>query len=331
MSPARGVEIRGTGMALPAREVTNDDLAKFVDTSDEWIARRTGIRSRFLLGDDERLDELAGRAVTQALENAGMVPGDLDLLICATTRPDMLCPALACRIVERIGAIPCGAFDLNVACSGFVAAMGVASSMIESGACRRIAVVGAEGLSSYLNWEDRRTCVLFGDGAGCAILEASEDSGRGCLYQSLNSDAEQGRALYLPEDESQIPEGEDEHFNGKTGTFQMNGRSVYRFAVEVLAKSVQESMTALDLKQEDIAMVIPHQSNIRMLQSAWSHLGFPDDKIHINIDRYGNTGAASCAICLHECIRDGRVKPGDRVIFVAQGGGLSWGAQVWQL
>lgn len=318
-------------MALPTRKVTNDDLSKFVDTSDEWITKRTGIRTRYLLSEDETLDELGAASVRQALERADLQPADLDLLICATTRPDMLCPALACRIVECVGAIPCGAFDLNVACSGFVAAMGTASAMIQSGSYRRIAVVGAEGLSRHLNWDDRRTCVLFGDAATCAILEASEDPAKGCLYQSLSSDAERGRALYLPEVESQIPDEEREIYNGQLGTLQMNGRSVYKFAVTVLTDSVRTALEATSLTSDEIAMVIPHQSNIRMLQSAWKNLGFAGDRIHINIDRYGNTGAASCGICLHECLESGQLKPGDKFVFVAQGGGLSWGASVWQL
>lgn len=326
-----GVEIVGSGMALPSRRVTNDDLAKFVDTSDEWIVQRTGIRSRYLLGDDQTIEGIAGDAVKSALTAAGLEPGDLDLLICASTRPDFLCPALACRVVEQVGAIPCGAFDLNVACSGFLAALGVGESMIRSGSYKTIAVVGAEALSRVVNWEDRRTCVLFGDGAACAILRASDDSSKGILYQRLHSDAERGRALYLPEEQGQIPPGEEERYNGKLGTLQMNGASVYKFAVQILADSVENALDAVGMTSDDISMVIPHQSNIRMLQSSWKRLGFNEDKILINIDKYGNTGAASCGICLHECIATGRVKPGDKVVFVAQGGGLSWGASVWQL
>ena len=326
-----GVKIIGTGIGIPSKRLTNHDLEAMVETSDEWIVKRTGIRERFVLGDDENLDELAAGAVSDALSDTGIFPKDLDLLICASTRPDMLCPALACRIVEKVGAIPCGAFDLNVACSGFVAALGVGASMISSGAYRTVAVVGAEGISRVINWEDRRTCVLFGDGASCALLRASNNSDVGCLTQSLYSDAQRGRSLYIAEREDQIPEGSKDGFNGKLGAIQMDGRSVYKFAVEALASSVEEAMAETGDTVEDISMVISHQSNSRMLHSAWERLGFPEEKIYINIDRFGNTGAASVGICLHECLRDGLLKRGDRVVFVAQGGGLSWGSSVWQL
>ena len=326
-----GVAIVGAGMAVPAREVTNDDLSQLVDTNDEWIVQRTGIRARRLLSEGESLEKLAAGAVLQALERAGLQPGDLDLLICASTRADVLCPALACRVVDQIGAIPCGAFDLNVACSGFMAAINVGDAMVRSGSYRTVAVVAAEALSNIVNWEDRRTCVLFGDGASCAILQASEDASKGCLYQTMHSDANLGRALYIPETEKDIPAGQEANYNGKLGALQMDGKGVYKFAVRVLAESVANALEALNLTADDIAMVVPHQSNIRMLQSSWNHLGLPEDKIHINIDRYGNTGAASCGICLAECFDSGRIGPGDKIIIVAQGGGLSWGASVWQI
>ena len=267
----------------------------------------------------------------QALKAAGLTAEDLDLVICASTRADVLCPALACRIVEQIEAIPCGSFDINVACTGFLTALSTANAFIQSGTCKTVAVVGAEGLSRFINWDDRRTCVLFGDGASCAILQATEDTKLGCLYQSLNSDASLGRGLYIPEVDGDIPDGQEGNYNGKLGTLQMDGRSVYKFAVRVLAESVENALKALDLTANDISIVLPHQSNIRMIESAWSNLGIDHDKIHINIDRYGNTGAASCGICLHECLADGKLKAGDKVIFVAQGGGLSWEAAVWQL
>ena len=331
LNPSLGVELVGTGMALPSKQLTNDDLAGMVDTSDAWIVKRTGIKTRYVLAEDETLDALAAQAVTEALDRAGLQANHLDLLVCASTRPDMLCPALACRVVEKIGAIPCGAFDLNVACTGFVAALSVGAAMIKSGTARTVAIVGAEAFSKCIDWQDRKTCVLFGDGASCAILQASNDATEGCHYQSLHSDAVRGRSLYIPEEDAQIPPGAEEIFNGTYGTLQMDGRSVYKFAVEALANSVEDALQATSLTSADIAMVISHQSNIRMLQSAWSRLDIPLDKIHINIDRYGNTGAASVGLCLHECLRDGQLKPGDHVVFVAQGGGLSWGASIWRL
>ncbi len=332
-----GVAIAGTGMAVPDKLVTNDDLAQLVDTDDEWIVQRTGIRTRYLADNGVKTSDLAAKATRQALDNAGLQPEDLDLLICATMTPDVICPATSCRVVRKIGAIPCGAFDINIACTGFVAALGMASNAVESGQYRHVALLGADCLSTIVNWEDRRTCILFGDAASCAILSPCDDENRGSLYQALGSDAERGEALFVPRDESDIPPCVDASttekpgWNGMYNTLQMDGRTVYKFAVNILAESVEKAMDACDMTADDIKMVIPHQSNIRMLQSSWKRLGFPEDKISVNIDRFGNTSAASAGICLHECITQGAVAPGDHLIFVAQGGGLSWGANLWRL
>lgn len=333
----RGVAIVGTGIGIPEKRVTNDDLSKLVDTDDEWIVQRTGIKTRYLADEQTKTSDLAATAVRQALDNAGLAPTDLDLLICATMTPDVICPATACKVVAKIGAIPCGAFDINIACTGFVAGINIAGPLIQTGAYRTIAVLGADTLSRIVNWEDRRTCVLFGDAASCAILQGCDDPARGSLFQQMGSDAERGKVLYVPRDESDIPEGidtsttEQAGWNGKFNTLQMEGRAVYKFAVQVLAESVEQAMAAANLTAEDVKMVIPHQSNIRMLQSSWKRLGFPDEKIRINIDRYGNTSAASAGVCLHECMTEGLIGPGDYVIFVAQGGGLSWTANLWRL
>ncbi|MFA9476789.1 beta-ketoacyl-ACP synthase III [Phycisphaerales bacterium AB-hyl4] len=329
--PPAGVRLAGTGMAVPTRRLTNHDLAKIVDTNDEWITQRTGIKSRARVSEGEKTSDLAAQAVQQALENAGMTPDELDLLICATMTPDMICPATAAQVVAKLGAVPCGAFDLNIACTGLVAAINTANNFIASGACENVAVVGAEVLSSVVNWDDRRTCVLFGDGAGAAVLTASDDSTQGCLYQRLSSDGNRGNSLYVPRTEKDIPPGEEEAYSGKLNTLQMNGKAVYKFAVTTLADCVAEALDATGLTAADIKMVIPHQSNIRMLQSAWKRLGFDQDKVYINIDRFGNTSAASVGICLHELMDQGRLDPGDHVIFVAQGGGLSWGTSLWRL
>ncbi len=326
-----GVAIRGTGVGLPERVVTNDDLARIVDTSDEWITQRTGIKTRRRSAEGERTSDLAASAVTQALQAAGLNPTDLDLLICATMTPDVICPAASAKVVQKIGAVPCGAFDLNIACTGLVAALNAAAGFIAAGYYRRVAVVGAEQLSTIVDWEDRATCVLFGDGAGAAVLEACEDASRGCLYQSLHSDAGRGDSLYVPRTEADIPQSEAENYTGKPGTLQMNGKAVYQFAVRTLAQCVEDALAATGLTAADVKIVIPHQSNIRMLQSAWKRLGFADDQVYINIDRFGNTSAASIGICLHELMSGGGVSEGDTVIFVAQGGGLSWGTSVWRL
>ncbi len=326
-----GVRITGTGMAVPPRIVSNDDLAKIVDTSDEWIRPRTGIVTRHISDESTRTSDLAAEAVRQALGNAGLNPTDLDLLVCATMTPDMICPATACRIVDKIGAVPCGAMDLNLACTGMVAGLTIAANFINGGAFKNVAVIGADRLSTIVNWEDRKTCVLFGDAAGAMIVSASDNPNQQCLFQKLNSDGGMGEALYVPRCEDDIPEGGKETFNGKFDTLQMNGREVYKFAVNALKECVSEALEQTGLTHEDIKMVIPHQSNIRMLQTAWKKLGFPDDKIYINIDRFGNTSAATIGLCMHELTEQGRFEVGDHVIFVAQGGGLTWGASLWRL
>lgn len=331
VSKTIGVRILSTGAALPQKIVTNADLAQIVETSDEWIVQRTGIRERRIASDDQQTSDLAAQAVMQALDRAGLAPGQLDLLVLATMTQDVICPATACQVVAKIGAIPCGALDINIACTGFVAAMNIGDAMIRSGHYKHIAVVAADKLSSIVDWDDRRTCVLFGDGAGSCILGACDDPTRGCRYQSLSSDGERGAVLYVPRDDSDIPDSERENFSGKFNKLQMNGKAVYKFAVEKLAACVEQALLATGMSTDDIAMVVPHQSNIRMLQSAWKRLGFDDSKIHINIDRYGNTSAASAGICFDELMQAGRIKDGDHVIFVAQGGGLSWGANLWKL
>jgi len=333
-----GVAITGTGMAVPPRRVHNDDLAKTVDTSDAWIRPRTGVVTRHLGDEHTTTRGLAAAAVSQAISNAGLRPTDLDLLLLATMTPDLICPATACEVVNEIGATPAGAMDLNMACTGFVGGLGLAASLVGTGAYRHVAVIGADRLSSIVNWEDRRTCVLFGDAAGAAIVSASDDSGRRCLYHKLSSDAGTGRnVLFIPENEGDLPDGidpvntDEAGWNGKYGTLQMNGGAVYKFAVNALQTCVNAALDATGLQPDDIAMVIPHQSNIRMLQSAWKRMGFGDDKIYINIDRYGNTSAASVGLCLHELTEAGRIGPGDHVVFVAQGGGLTWGSSLWRL
>lgn len=326
-----GVAITGTGVCLPEKVLSNADLEKLVDTSDEWITQRTGIRTRRIIEDGRANSDLGAAAVQQALQRARLSPQDLGLLICATMTPDVVCPAMGCTIVRKIGAIPCGAMDVNIACTGFVAALSMAANFVRCGAYRHVAVVASETLSRLTNYEDRSTCVLFGDAGAACIVSASDDPAQGCLFQSLSSDGERGQVLYVPRTEADIPDGELANFNGRFNTLQMNGRAVYKFAVEKLAECVELALGRTGLDASQIKMVIPHQSNIRMLQSAWKRLGFDDDKIYINIDRYGNTSAASVGICLHELTEQGRLEKGDHVIFVAQGGGLSWGVCLWRL
>jgi len=326
-----GVAIAGTGMSVPPRTLTNADLEKMVDTSDEWIVQRTGIQTRQICQPGDRTRDLAVAAVRQALDRAGLEPTDLDLLLCATMTPDMICPALSCQVVAELGGIPAGAMDINIACTGFVAGLTHGANAVMSGNFRNVAVIAAEMLTRIVDWEDRSTCVLFGDAASAAILTASDDPDQGCYFQQMGSDGLRGQVLYVPEREEDIPESEKDNFSGKFGTLQMNGKAVYKFAVEKLAECVGDALDATGLTADDITMVVPHQSNIRMLKSAWKRLGFDESKIYMNIDRYGNTSAASVGICLHELAESGRVGPGDYVIFVAQGGGLSWGTCLWKL
>lgn len=330
-----GITISGTGMCIPPKVLTNADLAQRVDTSDEWIVKRTGIRQRHVVDavtDNRTTWQLATEAVTKALDSANLAPTDLDLLICATMSPEMNCPATACRVVDAIGATPCGAFDLSAACTGFVAALNAAHNFLLSGHYRHIAVVGAETMSRILNWEDRNTCILFGDAASAAIVSTTDDPNQGCIYQTLGSDGSKWNELYVPRVEQDLPPaGIGAPFNGKFHALQMNGREIFRFAVTKLDEAIDQALNATGLNVDQIKVIVPHQSNIRILKNARDRLELEGDKLYINIDRYGNTSAASVGICLNELIQAGALAPGDIVLFAALGGGLAWGTSVWQL
>lgn len=324
-----GARLVGTGMALPEKELTNADLERMVETSDQWIVQRTGIRRRRVAENGTTTTQLGVQSLDQALRNAGVEPAELDLLICATMTQDMICPATAAQMVAEIGAVPCGAMDIGVACTGFVAGLNMAANFLASGAYRNVAVVGAEVLSRIINWEDRNTCVLFGDGAAAAIVRASEDPQQGCLHQTLASDGTRWMDLYCPRTPADVPQ--DAPFSGKYETLQMNGREVYKFAVNTLQQTVAQAMEACELGPEQVKMVIPHQSNARIIDSAREKLGLGEEKVYLNLDRYGNTSAASVGLCLHELMDQGRIEQGDHVIFVALGGGLTWASSVWRM
>ncbi len=315
-----GVCLLGTGMAVPPRVVINDELAQTVDTSDQWITQRTGIKQRRVIGPDTTERDLAREALAVAIQDAGIGPHELGMVICATMTAEMCCPSTAARLASEIGAAPAGAMDISVACSGFVYGMNLAASLIETGRCKTVAVVGAEALSRIVDWKDRRTCVLFGDGAGAAIFAACDAPQRGCLHQTMASNGEQWSQLYVPREPKHVPEACNT-FNGTYNTLQMNGREVYKFAVTTLGQMIEQALSDCGLDASDLAMVIPHQSNQRILESVREKLGLPPEKLYINIDQYGNTSAASVPICLHELRVAGRVKPGDLVLFVALGGG----------
>ena len=328
--PTKGVRIAGTGMAVPERVLTNEDVATMVDTSDGWISQRTGIKSRHIVEDDTTVRDLAVQALKQALDSAGIEADQLDLVILATLTPEMVCPATATRVVAEIGAAPAGGMDLSAACSGFVYGLNVAASLMQTGHYRHIAVVGSELLSKIIDWQDRRSCVLFGDGAGAAILAAAQDEGPGCLYQSMSSNGNGWEFLYCPRSERDLPPDAN-GFSGKYNTLQMNGREVYKFAVSTLQDTIVKAVQGAGIELEDLAMIIPHQSNQRILESARERLGLTPDKLYTNIERYGNTSAASIPICLHELTASGRIRTGDLILLVGLGGGLTWASSVWRL
>ncbi len=326
-----GVRLAGTGSAVPETVWTNDDLAKRLDTSDEWISQRTGIRSRHVsVVGPESAFSLQRDAIQRALDDAGLKASDLDLVIVASVTSEMTCPSNACRVSEAIGAAPAGAFDLVAACSGFVYALNLADSLIRSGRHHRIAVCGCDAMSNVVDFSERTVSVLFGDAAGAAILVRDEDPNRGCCYQTIQADGASWRSLYLPRVASDIPP-EAPEADIELGFLRMDGREVYRFAVTKFREVIEDALEQASLSVDDVAQFICHQSNIRIIESAKEKLGLPDDKVYVNIDRYGNTSAGSVGLCLDEVRRAGRISEGDTIILVAFGGGLTWASSVWNL
>jgi 3-oxoacyl-[acyl-carrier-protein] synthase-3 len=327
MNQPIGIALRGTGSCLPTRVLPNAELARTLDTSDEWIQSRTGIRERRIAGPGETTATMGLTAARQALEMADVLPQDLDLIVCATITPEMMFPSTACFIQAGLGCRPVGAFDLLAACSGFVYGLAVGSQFIRSGAYRNVLVVGAETLSRVVDYKDRGSCILFGDGAGAAVLSATKEPGRGLRYFRLYADGHNYELLHLPGGGSRYPASvqtvtEGMHF------MKLNGREVYKFAVTRMQELIQEAMSDCGLTVDDIAMVIPHQVNQRIIDSAVRHMNFPPEKVMGNLERYGNTSAASVPIVLNEAVRAGRLGPGDTVLLVAFGGGFTWASAV---
>ena len=325
-----GVRLAGTGMATPSKVLSNDDLAKMVDTNDEWITQRTGIKQRYICDENESVLTLSVDALNKALKDADIKAEQLDFVIVATLTAEMACPSTATRVVDSVGATPAGGVDIAAACSGFVYGMNMASALIQTGMYKNIAVIGVEALSKIINYEDRRTCILFGDGAGAAVLSATDDTSKGCLFQSMESDGAGWKDLYIPRVDSDIPENDDV-YSGKLNTLQMDGQEVYKFAVTTLQKTIDTALDASGYKADDLAMIVAHQSNRRILESARKKLKLSPDKLYINIDRFGNTSAASIPIALDELRKEGKVKENDKVLFVGLGGGLTWASSLWQL
>ena len=320
--------VTGYGFYAPSRVVTNADLEKMVDTTDEWITTRTGIKERRFAADGETTSSMSARAATKALERARLRPQDVDLVVVGTCSPDYLFPATACLVQNAIGAERAGAFDIEAACTSFVSALAIANGMILSGAARNAVVIGAETLSRLLDFKDRTTCVLFGDGAGAVVLEASNAS-VGVESAVLHSDGSKGELLYVKAGASRVPATKEtveagQHF------IRMQGGEVFKLAVKSMADAAEEALAEAGMTTEDIDLLVPHQANVRIIDAVAKRLRFPSDKVFVNIQRYGNTSAASIPIALAEAAESGRLKKGDRVLLVAFGGGFTWGASVME-
>lgn len=317
----RGV-ITGTGSALPARRVSNAELAEMVDTTDEWIVERTGIRFRHIAGPEETTATLARDAAKAALTAADVSAQDIDLIVLATATPDQTFPSSATKVQAMLGIDDCVAFDVAAVCSGFLYAVQVADSMIRAGAHRRALVIGAETFSRILDWEDRTTCVLFGDGAGAIVLEAQESEGpegRGILASKLHADGRHNELLYVDGGPSTT---------GTVGKLRMKGREVFRHAVVNLATVMQESLETAGLTADQVDWVVPHQANARILDATARKLGLPAEKVVLTVDQHANTSAASVPLALDAAVRDGRIQRGQIVVLEAMGGGFTWGAAV---
>jgi 3-oxoacyl-[acyl-carrier-protein] synthase III len=327
--------IIGWGKYLPQRILTNHDLAQIVDTSDEWIITRTGIRERHIAAAGETTATLAFQAAARALDVADVQPGEVDLIIVATSTPAAIFPSTASLVQDYLGAWRAGAFDLSAACSGFVYALSMAGNAIVSGSSRVALVIGAETMSRVLDWKDRGTCILFGDGAGAVVLKGSSVPG-GLLASSLRSDGSGGDVLRLPAVYSSPVPGIEPLFssNGKPkNTISMNGRQVFRFATHVIADVVRDVLEQAELTTDDIALIVPHQANARIVEAAAKRLKIPAERFFLNLDTAGNTSAASIPIALCDAVEAGLLKPNDNVVFVGFGGGLTWAASVvkWEV
>ena len=316
--------IVGWGMAVPQRVMTNDDLARIVDTTDEWITSRTGIRQRRIAGPKESTSTLAAQAGRAALELANIDPNDVDLVIVATCTPDHFFPATACLVQDALGCGRAGAFDVSAACSGFIYGLTLGTQMIRTGVMRTVLVIGAETLSRFINWKDRATCVLFGDGAGAFVLQARETPG-GLLTSVLRADGSGGDSLIVPAGGSRQPATFDT-VRDNMHTLQMDGKAVYRFATRVMTEAIKEVTTKGGVGLDQIQLIVPHQANQRIIESSARSLGLSEERFVVNLDRYGNTSAASIPIAVCEAVRDGRLRPDDNVVLVGFGAGLTWGA-----
>jgi 3-oxoacyl-[acyl-carrier-protein] synthase III len=311
------VSITGLGCHVPERIVTNDELSRYVDTSDEWIRERTGIRERRIADESEALSDLALPAARTALERAGLEGADIDLLIVATVTPDMTFPSTAALLADALGARAAGAYDLSAGCTGFMYALAQGYAMLVAGLARRALVVGGDVLSKILDWSDRSTLVLFGDGAGAVVLEQTDE--RGFLGFELGADGAGGANLWLPGSGSRV-------FDDPEGYVKMNGREVFKFATRVLVQSAEAILDRCGVAIGDVDVYVPHQANVRIIDHATRKLGVPSERVVINVDRYGNTSSGSIPLALADARADGRLRPGSLVLMTGMGAGLTWGS-----
>jgi 3-oxoacyl-[acyl-carrier-protein] synthase III len=314
---AVAVSITGLGVKVPDRVITNDDLKQYVDTSDEWIRERTGIRERRMASRDEALSDIALPASRDALVQAGVEGKDIDLLIVATVTPDMSFPSTGAILADKLGAVDAAAYDLSAGCTGFMYALAQAYGMLVGGLAKRALVVGGDLLSRILDWEDRSTLVLFGDGAGAVVMEAVPE--QGFLGFELGADGAGGESLWLPGSGSRI-------FDDPDRFVKMNGREVFKFATRILVKSAQDVMERCGVTIDDVDVYVPHQANLRIIDHATRKLGVPSEKVVINVDRYGNTSSGSIPLALADAAQDGRLQPGKLVLMTGMGAGLTWGS-----
>ncbi|GAB4544499.1 MAG: ketoacyl-ACP synthase III [Phycisphaerales bacterium] len=330
--PPIGVEILGTGHHAPDRVVTNHDLAKIMDTSDEWIQQRTGIVERRFCDPTkgETTSWLGTKALEKALEEAAIDPQEIDLLIFATVTGEMTCPATACRVADNVGATPCAAFDLLAACSGFLYALNIAADMIRAMTHRTVAVVGCDAMSRVVDFTNRGVSILFGDCAGAAILRATDDQSRGKIAGEMHADGSSWADLFIPISPLDCPPNQP---TGDTQmhSLQMNGREVYKFAVNTFANTITHTLKETGVTPDEVDMFVCHQSNARALETMRKKFGIPDEKLYINIDRYGNCSGGSVPTVFDELRKSGRCKQGDLIMFVAFGGGLTWASTLWRL
>lgn len=328
---ANSVIISGVGSYTPPKILSNDDLSKIVETSDEWIRTRTGIRERRIADDDMTTSDMAANASREAIKNAGLEPEDIGLIVVATVTPDMPFPNTACFVQTKLGMGKVPAFDIEAACSGFIYAMDVARGLMAVNGTKHALVIGAEKLSSITNWEDRTTCVLFGDGAGAVVLSSSETPDTGILNVLTGADGSESDILSVPGGGSANP-STVETIERSMHKIHMQGNQVFKHAVRVMCQSAIDVLEKSGLTAEDVDIIVPHQANNRIIEALAQRLDVGLDKFKVNLDRYGNTSAASIPIALDEAYRNGRIRPGDNVLMVAFGGGLTWASAVirWQ-